>query len=127
MEGPQWKQGDKSGGHPEGRHDGHGQDANHRGGKGKWDSWCLWMREVKEKGESSMTPWALGRKKVPFTKPGKQAGSLGEEGTPEVCFEHVKLKMLLDIQKHRQRGHEADRGPSGCSVCMRPPRSSVAD
>lgn len=40
----------------EGRHHGRGQDDNHRGGKGKWDSWGLWMREVKERGESSMIP-----------------------------------------------------------------------
>lgn len=41
---------------PRGRHDGHVQDDNHRGGKGKWDSWCPWLREVKEREESSMTP-----------------------------------------------------------------------
>lgn len=33
-----------------------------------------------------------------FTKPEKQGKSLGEEGTPEVCFEHMKFKMLLDIK-----------------------------
>lgn len=94
--------GDKSGGHSgwgsRGDIIGHGQDDNHRSGKGKWDSWRLWMRKVKERGESSMTPWALGGRKVPFTKLGKQWESLGEEGTPEVYFEHVKLKMLLNIK-----------------------------
>ena len=40
MEGPGWKQGDKSGGHRQ-THDGNGWNDDHGGGKRWLESWCF--------------------------------------------------------------------------------------